>query len=246
MHGTVNHNALAPYLTEAPRVGRTYLDLHEHIAALAEAGLLVVVDEPVNKDTEIHPLVRWQYRGGIPEEQRKAFFFTRPTDATGRAYKGAVLVGGLAGNNAIYRIGFGKDLDRVGVAWQAAISSPISPRVVSDAACQEVMISGGELDSEGGGLDALPVPISTPGFDNAPYLSAGHYITKDPETGRQNVGNYRGQLKSPRRLGMNPSVELRAGIFAHWQKCKALGVPLPCAVVGGCPPGISYAAGQKM
>ena len=130
MHGTVNHNALAPYLPEGPRVGRTYPDLHEHIAVLAEAGLLVVVDEPVNKDTEIHPLVRWQYRGGIPEEQRKAFFFTRPTDATGRAYKGAVLVGGLAGNNAIYRIGFGKDVDRVGAAWQAAISSPIPPKVV--------------------------------------------------------------------------------------------------------------------
>ena len=62
-------------------------------------------------------------------------------------------------------------------------------------------------------LDGLPVPISTPGWDNAPYLSAGHYITKDPDTGIQNVGNYRGQLKAPRRLGMNPSVELRAGIY---------------------------------
>ena len=90
------------------------------------------------------------------------------------------------------------------------------------------------------------MPISTPGWDNAPYLSAGHYITKDPDTGIQNVGNYRGQLKAPRRLGMNPSVELRAGIFAHWEKCKARGEPLPCAVVVGCPPVISYASVQKM
>src|SRR3984893_4075639 len=45
---------------------------------------------------------------------------------------------------------------------------------------------------------------------------------------------------------MNPSVELRAGIFAHWQKCKARGVPLPCAVVVGCPPAISYASVQKL
>ena len=90
------------------------------------------------------------------------------------------------------------------------------------------------------------MPISTPGFDNAPYLSAGHYITKDPDTGLQNVGNYRGQLKAPRRLGMNPSVELRAGIYAHWLKYKARGEPMPCAVVVGCPPVISYAAVQKM
>ena len=90
------------------------------------------------------------------------------------------------------------------------------------------------------------MPISTPGWDNAPYLSAGHYITKDPDTGIQNVGNYRGQLKAPRRLGMNPSVELRAGIYAHWLKYKARGEPLPCAVVVGCPPAISYASVQKM
>ena len=108
------------------------------------------------------------------------------------------------------------------------------------------MITGNDLDEDGHALDGLPVPISTPGWDNAPYLSAGHYITKDPDSGIQNVGNYRGQLKAPRRLGMNPSVELRAGIYAHWEKYKARGEPMPCAVVVGCPPVISYASVQKM
>ncbi len=108
------------------------------------------------------------------------------------------------------------------------------------------MIAGSDLDRDGAALDALPVPISTPGFDNAPYLSAGHYITRDPDSGIQNVGNYRGQLKAPRRLGMNPSVELRAGIYAHWEKRKARREPLPCAVVVGCPPAVSYASVQKL
>ena len=44
-----------------------YADLQEHIRALNEAGLLVTIDQPVNKDTEMHPLVRWQFRGGIAE-----------------------------------------------------------------------------------------------------------------------------------------------------------------------------------
>ena len=35
----------------------------------------------------MHPLVRWQYRGGIPEEQRKAFLFTNVVDSTGRRYE---------------------------------------------------------------------------------------------------------------------------------------------------------------
>ena len=42
--------------------------------ALARAGLLYVIDEPINKDTEMHPLVRWQYRGNIPEKDRKDFY----------------------------------------------------------------------------------------------------------------------------------------------------------------------------
>jgi 4-hydroxy-3-polyprenylbenzoate decarboxylase len=239
-------SVLDRYRDGPPKHERSYSDLHEHVLALARAGLLVVVDEPINKDTEMHPLVRWQYRGGIPEPERKAFLFTQPTDSKGRRYGMSVLVAGLAANREVYRIGFGKPLEDIGATWVKAIANPIAPRVVVDAPCQEIVIAGDDLDKESQALDGLPVPISTPGFDNAPYLSAGHYITKDPDSGIQNVGNYRGQLKAPRRLGMNPSVELRAGIFAHWEKCKARGEPLPCAVVVGCPPVISYASVQKM
>jgi UbiD family decarboxylase len=234
------------YRDGAPKHPRCYVDLHEHVLALAREGLLHVIDEPINKDTEMHPLVRWQYRGGIAEPERKAFLFTQPTDSKGRRYDIAVLVAGLAANRDVYRVGFGQPLEKIGETWVRAIANPVAPCLVADAPCQDVVIEGGELDRDGRALDGLPVPISTPGFDNAPYLSAGHYITKDPDSGVQNVGNYRGQLKAPRRLGMNPSVELRAGIYAHWQKCKARGEPLPCAVVVGCPPAVSYASVQKM
>jgi UbiD family decarboxylase len=156
------------------------------------------------------------------------------------------LVAGLAANRDVYRVGFGKPLEGIGKVWVHALANPITPKLVEKAPCHDVVVSGDELDRDGFALDSLPVPISTPGWDNAPYLSAGHYITKDPDTGIQNVGNYRGQLKAPRRLGMNPSVELRAGIYAHWLKYKARGEPMPCAVIIGCPPAISYAAVQKM
>ena len=93
--------ALARYRDGAPRHPRSYADLHEHVLALARAGLLHVIDEPINKDTEMHPLVRWQYRGGIAEADRKAFLFTQPTDAKGRRYDMAVLVAGLAANRDV-------------------------------------------------------------------------------------------------------------------------------------------------
>ena len=61
-------------------------NLREHIAALEEKGLLVRVKREINKDTEMHPLVRWQYRGGLPEKERKAFLFENVVDNRGRKY----------------------------------------------------------------------------------------------------------------------------------------------------------------
>ena len=176
------HAALERYRGGLPKHERSYPDLHEHVLALAREGLLEVIDQPINKDTEMHPLVRWQYRGGIPEAERKAFLFTQPTDSKGHRFDISVLVAGLAANPGVYRVGFGKPLEDIGTAWVNAIANPIPPRVVEDAPCQEVVITGADLDKAGMALDGLPVPISTPGWDNAPYLSAGHYITKDPDS----------------------------------------------------------------
>jgi hypothetical protein len=38
---------------------RGYADFHEHLDRPDEAGLLRRIDAAVNKDTEMHPLVRW-------------------------------------------------------------------------------------------------------------------------------------------------------------------------------------------
>jgi hypothetical protein len=39
------------------------------------------------------PLVRWQFQGGLAEDQRRAFLFTNVTDAAGRRYDIPVAVG---------------------------------------------------------------------------------------------------------------------------------------------------------
>jgi UbiD family decarboxylase len=230
-------------MTTAPRI---YPDLHEHLDALDRAGQLVRVDRPIDKDTELHPLVRWQFRGGIPEAKRKAFLFTNVVDGSGRHYDIPVVVGAFASNREIYSIGMGCKLEEIEGRWRSAIELPIQPVPVDQGPCQELVITGEDLDQPGRALDGLPVPISTPGWDNAPYTSASHFITVDPETGVQNLGNYRGQVKAPRRLGMNPSVELRPGILIHWEKYRARGEPMPCAVVLGAPPVVTFTAVQKL
>jgi UbiD family decarboxylase len=225
---------------------RSYPDLHEHIKALDEAGLLITVNRLINKDTEMHPLVRWQFRGGIEEKDRKAFLFTNVTDSKGRKYDIPVVVGAIAANEEIYRIGMGVPLDQIDATWQKAMASPISPLVVENAPCQEIVITGDDLLKPGNGLDGIPVPISTPGWDNGPYTTLSQYITKDPDNGIQNMGNYRGQVKSPTRLGMNPSLELRPGIMVHWEKYRKLGQKMPAAVVLGCPPSVAFTSAQKV
>ncbi len=84
---------------------RGYPDLHEHLETLKRAGLLLTIDRPVDKDAELHPLVRWQFVGGIEEHERRAFLFTNVIDGRGRKYAFPVVVGALAANREIYCIG---------------------------------------------------------------------------------------------------------------------------------------------
>src|SRR4030088_431625 len=110
-----------------PSPNRSYADLHEHLDRLTRAGLLHRIDAPVNKDTEMHPLVRWQFRGGIAEKDRKAFLFTNIVDSKGRKYDIPVLVGGLAANREIYRLGLGCPFEEMDDRWVRAIQNPIAP-----------------------------------------------------------------------------------------------------------------------
>src|SRR6516165_4993371 len=78
------------------------LDFQSHLATLEAQGLLVRVDRPIDKDTELHPLVRWQFQGGLAEDQRRAFLFTNVIDSSGRRYDIPVAVGALAASPRIY------------------------------------------------------------------------------------------------------------------------------------------------
>jgi 4-hydroxy-3-polyprenylbenzoate decarboxylase len=220
-------------------------DLQEHIARLSERGLLTRIDRAIDKDTELHPLARWQFQGGLHEEDRRAFLFTNVTGAHGEHYDIPVLVGGLAASPEIYATGLGVPVDKIGEVWVRAMANPIAPVLVENAPCQEVVQTGAELTASG--LATLPVPISTPGFDSAPYLTATLCVTKDPENGIQNMGTYRAALKANDRLGVRMASRLSgAGGYVHWQKYKKRGELMPCAIVVGCAPAALFTGPQKL
>ena len=133
-----------------------YFDLHQHLKNLEEHGLLRRITRLINKDTELHPLVRWQYRG-LSEEDRRAWLFENVTDAKGRKYDMPVVVGALAGKPEIYYLGMGcNSAEEMDAMWKKALAEPINPIAVTNAKCQEVVIQGAELDKEGNGSGPLP------------------------------------------------------------------------------------------
>ncbi len=231
-----------------PDSARSYPDLHEHLETLKKRGLLLTIDRPIDKDSELHPLVRWQFVGGIDESERKAFLFTNVVDAKGRKYGMPVVVGAIAANPAIYSVGMGAPVEQIQAKWDNAIANPIPPRIVNKAVCQEVVIEGKDLQGEGKGLDALPIPVSTPGFDSAPTLTATNVITKDPETGVQNMGTYRAALKASDRLVVRMATRVGgAEGYLHYVKHQKRGdATMPCAIVLGCPPYVAFMGPQKL
>jgi 4-hydroxy-3-polyprenylbenzoate decarboxylase len=221
--------------------GKYYRDVREHLEALEERGKLIRITREINKDTELMPLVRWQFRG-LDEADRKAFFFENIVDSKGRRYTMPVTVGTLAATTDIYALGLMCAPEEIHERWNQAQTNSIAPVRVLSGPVQDVIWEGKDL-LRGHGLDMLPVPISTPGFDNAPYLTSANWITKDIETGIYNIGNYRGQVKAPDRTG---------GLFTsqhmglHWRKCKARGKPLEAAIAIGVIPSLAYAATAKI
>src|SRR5438874_7773363 len=109
-------------------------DFQKHLAALEAQGLVTRIDRPINKDTELHPLVRWQFQGGLAEDQRRAFLFTNVIDGSGRRYEIPVAVGALAASPEIYAVGMGRVPAEIEAAWVRAIANPIPPVAVSSPA----------------------------------------------------------------------------------------------------------------
>ena len=224
---------------------RKYRDLREHLKALEDEGLLQRVTRPINKDTELFPLVRWQFRGGIEEHERRGWLFENIVDAQGTKYSYPFAVGVLASSRRIYGIGLDCRSDSDILAkWERALSRPIEPVMVDSGPVHDVVLDGEALTKEGTGFDSFPVPISTPGFDNGPYFTWSHWVTKDAETGIRNLGNYRAQVKSETRLGI--SLGAAQHLVIHWRKCRERSKPLEAAIIVGCPPVVSYACVQKI
>ena len=220
-----------------------YKDLREYIEILEKERKLIRIKRDINKDTELHPLVRWQFRG-LPEKERKAFLFENVIDVKGRKYDVPVLVAAHAASAEIYALAMMCRPEQIMEKWKVAQLHPIRAKIIDKGPVHEEVHKGSSL-LQHGGLEEFPIPISTPGFDNAPYLTAGNWVSKDPDTGIKNVGNYRGMVKGRLHLGCMASPPLHLRL--NFQKCRDKGMQtMPVAVVVGPIPNIGLVATTKI
>ncbi|MFT3734346.1 MAG: 4-hydroxy-3-polyprenylbenzoate decarboxylase [Rhodocyclaceae bacterium] len=106
----------------------------------------------------------------------------------------------------------------------------MSPKVVSRAPCQEVVLTGDEVD-----LSRLPIQHCWPG-DVAPLITWGLVVTRGPLKSRQNLGIYRQQVLGRNKLIMRWLAHRGGALdFRDFQQANP-GKPFPVAVVLGCDP----------
>ena len=192
----------------------SYKDLREFIERLEQSGELKRIDASVDPELEVTEITDRMVKNGGP-----ALLFTNV-----RGHDVPLLIN-IFGTHRRVALALGVDcidelVDRVRSLIGMAQAPPTriggklralgdivglarsQPRTVRRAPCQEVVLTGDDVD-----LYQMPIITCWPG-DAGPYITLPLVITRDPESGRRNVGTYRMQVFDRNTTGM------------HWQTHK--------------------------
>jgi 4-hydroxy-3-polyprenylbenzoate decarboxylase len=219
-----------------------YRDLRAFLTALEGRGKLYRFQESVDKDSEIGPLLRVQFRG-LPEADRQVLLFEHVTNAAGEGYEMQVVGGAYGLTEEIVTLGMGCESPaETFERWHHALEHPIAPVLVESGPVQAEVHLGDDLRSRG--LDELPAPVEEPGFSQM-IRSGLPMITRDPETGVRNVGTYNGFFHDRDRIvaGIYPAQD---AMRYHWQTARRRGEDLPVAIVVGPTPNLMLVGSARI
>lgn len=218
-----------------------YKDLREYISRLEAAGQLRRVKAPVSAELEITEIADRTVKSGGP-----ALLFENVRDS------GYPLLIGAFGSYERMALALGEekldaareglaeliDLSRYVGIKQALKSLPglsrflsVFPLRLPRGACQEVV--------EEPDLGRLPILKCWPG-DAGRFITLPLVFTRDPETGRQNLGMYRMQVYDRKTTGMHWHLHKDGNEI--FEKYRARGERMPVSVAIGCDPATIYAA----
>ena len=206
--------------------------MRELIDQLEACGKLHRVSKQVDPSWELSCMARWVYQG-FPMEERFALFFE---NVKGSSIPVATPV--IGASRQVYALALGTTPEKIHDVWLGALRQPIAPQEVQSAPSQEIVIEGNEVD-----LSYLPVPIWTPGKDSKPCITAC-VITKNRDTGVQNMGTYRCQVQSKTRVTINTSPGRQA--YENYQTYASKGESAPVALVICCEPAVHLATAAAL
>ena len=211
-------------------------DLRDWIAKLEAAGELARVQAKVDWRGELAEVQRL-----VAKRQGPAVLYENSTDyEQGRCTK--VFCGGTSTQKRTALM-----LDLPGDAPRPEIvaeirrrfRSPLKPTLVETGPVKENILRGEEID-----LFDFPVPQWHPD-DKGRYINTWcATVTRDPDTGRNNVGVYRGSIASRNTLNVLLVPAQNWGV--HFSKYQALGQPMPVAFVYGWDPAMIFAGGLHL
>jgi 4-hydroxy-3-polyprenylbenzoate decarboxylase len=124
-------------------------------------------------------------------------------------------------------------MDKLRMLGTLKTMSDLIPRKVKRAPCQDRVFDAGQM------LDMLPILTTWP-KDGGPFITLPIVITKDPDTGIQNVGMYRMHKYDRTTTGMHWQYNKDGA--RHFDKYKNRNQRMEVAVALGGSPVVTYAA----
>jgi len=198
-----------------------YRDFRQFLAALRAAGELVDIDRPVDLKIDIGKTLKQTYVHNGP-----AFSFNN----NGTEFP---LVAGVYANRKKALIAFEATEATIFEKVIHGFENPIAPQpYVGAAPCQEVVLTGGEID-----ITRFPIPTYSP-KDGGPFITAGIVVSKDPENGIADIGHYRAQILGKDSFAFMAQPFHRFG--KNLAKCRRLKKRAQAAFLIGVDPVLAY------
>ena len=223
-----------------------YRNLAEFISTLEAAGELLRIKAPVSKDLEISAVTDLASKspgGGkaLLFENVRGAAFPVLTNAFGSDRRICMAFGITDLESLASRLRRFLEMEPPKSLAAAMQLLPLGlevlrylPRRVKHAPCQEVVLTGSDVD-----LHKLPVLKCWP-LDGGPFITLPLVFTKSLRTGRRNAGMYRLQVFDRSTTGMHWHIHKDGSHYFH--EYRAAGKRMPVAVAIGTDPATTYAA----
>ncbi|HEX9888181.1 MAG TPA: menaquinone biosynthesis decarboxylase [Nitriliruptorales bacterium] len=222
-----------------------YRDLREFLTALDRAGELHEITAQVSPILEITEIVDRVVKAGGPAllfRNVEGYDVPLVINLFGTEKRMAMALGAESLEEPARRIEALLDLDVPGGFipklrklgdFKDIAKTP--PKVVKSGPVQQVVKTGDDIDL----LRDLPVMQCWP-EDGGRYITLPQVITKDPTTGRRNVGMYRLQVYDRNTIGMHWQIHKHGA--EQEEEAARLGQRIEVAVALGGDPVLTYAA----